>query len=117
MPMLVGLPGAKKRLEAEAFKTAAGAVRIIEAGKAAYACYENGAINVYRDKKDVLRAQVERFRETVEEGQFVGYASLAHWLKRRLREIRKPNERCAAIKRRMVAGDVSAMLSPLERAE
>lgn len=114
MPMLVGLPGAKKRLEAEPFKTAAGAVRIIEAGKGAYACYENGAINVWRDKRGVLRANVERFHETVESERFMGYGGLAYWLKLKLKEIRQPNERCAAIKRRIMAGGISAMLSPVE---
>ena len=111
--LLVGLPGARKRIEAEQFKTAAGAVRIIEAGKGAYANGENGAINVWRDKKGTLRASLERFREAVESERFAGYGGLAYWLKPRLKDIRQPNERCAAIKRRIVAGDISAMLSPL----
>ena len=113
MPLLIGLPGAKKKLEAVEFKTPAAAVRAIEAGKGAYAHAENGAINVWRDKRGVLRALVLRFHEVSESERFMGYAGLAYWLKPRLKQIRQPNERCAAIKRRMIAGHISAMLSPI----
>lgn len=112
MPLLIELPGAKKRLEAQSFKTAAACVRIIEHGKGAYATGDNGCINVWRDKKGILRAHVVRFRETVESERFTGYAGLAYWLRLRLKEIRKPNKEFEVMKRQLFAGHLSALGSP-----
>ena len=89
MPMLVGLPGGPKNLEAELFTTPRQAIKIIEVGKGATAAGENGSLTAWRDRKGVLRAELGRFLRTIESGRFDDAKALAAWLNPRLKEIRR----------------------------
>ena len=112
MPMLIGLPGGPKRLEAESFKTPRQAIKIIEAGKGATTAGENGSLTAWRDRKGVLRGELNRFLRTVEGEKFTDTKSLVAWLKPRLIEIMQPNAEGAA-KRAALTDDLTHVLGRL----
>jgi hypothetical protein len=103
MPMLVGLSGGPKNLEAKNFTTPRQAIKIIEAGKGAWTAGENGSLTVWRDRKGILRGELGRFLRTIESAKFEDFKTLSAWLKPRLEEIRRPNaiaaEQCKVIAR------------------
>lgn len=110
MPMLVGLSGGPKELEAENFRTLRQAIKIIEAGKGATTAGENGSLTAWRDLKGVLRAELGRFRQIIEKERFGDDSkALTAWLKPRLKEIRKPNAQGAA-QRQALAEDMAHIL-------
>lgn len=105
MPMLVGLPGGPRNLEAENFSTPRQAVKIIESGKGATTAGENGSLTAWRDRKGILRAELGRFLRTIESAKFEDAKSLAVWLKPRLKEIQKPNATAAAQRKALARMD------------
>jgi len=102
MPMLVGLPGGPKNLEAENFKTPRQAIDIIERGNGATTAGENGSLTAWRDRKHLLRAELCRFLQVIESERFVDTKALAAWLKPRLKEIRRPNAKAAEQRQALV---------------
>ena len=97
MPMLVGLPGGPKNLEAENFRTPRQAIEIIERGNGATTAGENGSLTAWRDRKGLVRAELCRFLRVIESERFVDAKALAVWLKPRLKEIRQPNTKAAQL--------------------
>ena len=104
MPMLIGLPGRRKPLEAEYFTTPRQCAAILHRGLGATANGENGAINVW-PVKGGFRGHWMQFRAAVEEFTWKTPYEAAPVLKRWLREINKPNAKCAEIRRQMLAGE------------
>jgi hypothetical protein len=112
MPLLHGLPGRRKPIEAEYFKSAEKCAEIVRRGIAATAFGENGAINVW-PVKGGYRGHFLQFHEVVEDGTWPEPESAFPALRRWLRQIRKPNARAAAIKAEILAGRIG----PWERGE
>ena len=109
MPQLRGLPGRRSPIDCERFTSPAMAATILARGIGAVASGENGAITVWPTKHGI-RMELQRFCVVIEDFSYASVEAAAPVLSRWLREIRKPNARCAAIKRKIRSGDVSAIL-------
>ena len=87
MPLLVGLPGTSRKIEAVIVDSGAQAVKALRDGKAATAAGPNGAINVWIDDGGRYRCHLQVFREVNHSANCRSLRSVSAWVREYLARI------------------------------